>query len=174
MIHIPGTIDLRTGCPLPTPVASAPPTKAAVFFPFAACLYPIGFGLVLWGINRPATLRLGLGFFALVASLFACFFAVQASLQDPWILLKIFTHGQVSEQLRSPWLVDMSVTHFSMGDVSTLFLITYVSRVRLGMPMWQLALYLPGLMHCTALGVLPWLLTPSVRRYLLDGTVPRK
>ena len=174
MIRIPQTVDWITMSPSPSPVPAAPVGTPAVFFPLVACLYPIGFGLVLWGISRPAKLRLGLGFFALVASLFAYFFAIEATLHDPWILLKIFTFGQVSEQLRSPWLVDMSVTHFSMGDVSTLFLITYVSRVRLNMPVWQLALYLPGLMHCTALGVLPWLLTPSVWHYLLDGTVPHK
>lgn len=132
-----------------------------VIFAVVAAAYPLGFAFVLYAYNKPylcGAAWVGVAMLCVTATAFA----LAASLDDPWIMLKIWTRAQVTEQLANRWLLFTTVLHFALGDLAVLFLVLHVSRHRIGMPWWQVLLYVPLMLWCNVVGLLAWLLTPSV------------
>lgn len=148
-----------------------------VLFYLLANAYPLGLFAVVWLHDKPrAVQQRGAWCIALLVSVAAAAFAVAATLTDPdpWIMLRIFSYDQVAAQLRSPWLVHMSVLHFALGDMAIWWLLLHVSRHHLRLSWPHLALYLPVMLWCNVLGVLPWLLTPAVVVAMLATETTRR
>lgn len=142
-------------------------------FYLVASFYPLGIGLAWYTCDKPQLRDRVAWARQVVTCALSVAFAVLATVtgDDPWIMLRIFTYDGVAAQLRSPWLVHMCVLHFALGDTA---IWTNVLDVSLGTLQWswlRLAVYLPAMMWCNAIGLFPWLITPSVAAYM---TTPRR
>lgn len=128
--------------------------------------YPIGILLVLYAHNKPETLRLGLAFYTMVVALVCTAFLVQAGIDDPWALVPRIPAG-------SSWNMLACSLRSTLGDVAILTLVVHVWHDRLGHSLWSLVVFLPAMLWCAAVGVLPWLAAPSVRNFALSGRQPK-
>ena len=140
----------------------------ALFYVYA-CAYPVGVAGVLMFYNRRDWIPSG-WVFSIIVSAMAVMGAVVATLGDPWIMLKIFTRTQVAEQMHNPVLLYTSVAHWAIGDVAVLLWVTTISRTRLHMSAWELALFVPLLVWFMPFGLLTWLCYPKTIKWIWAGT----